>query len=56
MEEAEKILGTVHLATGDSSHMGGLVNTDFHQDYVVPQASFTLDGTVAMRDGVFELE
>ena len=53
--EAEKILGTVHLATGDSSHMGGLVNVDFHQDYVIPKASFTLDGRVAMQDGEFVL-
>ena len=49
--EAEKIKGTVHLATGDNSHMGGLVNADYHQDFVVPEASFTLDGQVAMQDG-----
>ena len=33
----------------------GLVNVDFHQDYVVPKASFTLDGKVAMQDGEFVL-
>lgn len=49
--EAEKIKGTVHLAVGDNSHMGGLVNADYHQDFVVPEASFTLDDRVAMQDG-----
>ncbi|MGA9350235.1 MAG: hypothetical protein WBW48_15740 [Anaerolineae bacterium] len=49
--EAEKIKGTVHLATGDNAHMGGLVNADYHQDFVIPRASFTLDGQLAMQDG-----
>ena len=49
--EAEKIKGTVHLAMGDNSHMGGLVNTDYHQDFVIPKASFTLDDRVIMQDG-----
>lgn len=51
--EAEKIKGTVHLAVGDNAHMGGLINTDFHQDFVIPKASFTLDGETVMRDGEF---
>jgi leucyl aminopeptidase (aminopeptidase T) len=51
--EAEKIKGTVHLAVGDNAHMGGQINTDFHQDFVIPRASFTLDGEVAVRDGGF---
>jgi leucyl aminopeptidase (aminopeptidase T) len=51
--EAEKIKGTVHLAVGDNAHMGGLINTDFHQDFVIPKASFTLDGEAVMRDGEF---
>jgi aminopeptidase len=53
--EAEKIKGTVHLAVGDNSHMGGLVNTDYHQDFVIPKPSFTLDDQLAMRDGEFIL-
>jgi leucyl aminopeptidase (aminopeptidase T) len=51
--EAEKIRGTVHLAVGDNAHMGGLINTDYHQDFVIPRAGFTLDGAVVMRDGEF---
>jgi len=36
--EAEKIKGTVHLAIGDSSHMGGKVASDLHQDFIIPKA------------------
>jgi aminopeptidase len=32
--ETEKILGTVHMAFGDNSSMGGIVSTPFHQDFV----------------------
>jgi leucyl aminopeptidase (aminopeptidase T) len=49
--EAEKIMGTVHLALGDNAHMGGRVSTDYHQDFVIPKASFTLDGEPVMLDG-----
>ncbi len=32
--EAEKILGTIHIAFGDNSSFGGKVSTPFHEDYV----------------------
>lgn len=32
--EAEKLLGTVHIALGDNSSFGGKVKTPFHQDFV----------------------
>ncbi len=32
--ESEKILGTIHIAFGDNSSMGGRVSTPFHQDFV----------------------
>ncbi len=32
--EAEKILGTVHIALGDNSGFGGTVSAPFHEDYV----------------------
>lgn len=57
--EAEKIKGTIHLAVGDNSHMGGLVNTDYHQDFIIPKANLTLDGRPLMQDGelvAFETE
>ena len=42
--EAEKIQGTVHLAIGDNSHMGGVVSADFHQDFILPHPELFLDG------------
>jgi len=32
--EAEKILGTIHIALGDNAGFGGRVSTPFHEDYV----------------------
>lgn len=49
--EAEKIKGTVHIAIGDGSHMGGLNVADFHQDHVIPQADLVLDGQLIMENG-----
>jgi len=49
--EAEKILGTVHLAIGDGSHLGGDVESDLHEDFVIPEPTLELDGVVVMKDG-----
>jgi leucyl aminopeptidase (aminopeptidase T) len=32
--EAEKILGTVHVALGDNTGFGGTISTPFHEDFV----------------------
>jgi aminopeptidase len=39
--EAEKILGTIHIALGDNSGFGGTVSTPFHEDYVFYQPTLT---------------
>lgn len=49
--EAEKIRGTVHIAIGDNSHMGGAVKTDVHEDFIIPLATLSLDNRVVMRNG-----
>ena len=49
--EAEKIRGTVHIAIGDGSHMGGTNVADFHQDHVIPEADLILDGKPVMQAG-----
>lgn len=49
--EAEKIRGTVHLAIGDSSHMGGRVTADLHQDFVIPEPHLLLDGRLVIEGG-----
>lgn len=49
--EAEKIRGTVHIAIGDSAHIGGTVSTDIHQDFVIPKPTLILDGKAVMEKG-----
>ena len=55
--EAEKILGTIHIALGDNSGFGGTVSTPFHEDYVFYRPTLTAiaaDGTeeILLRDGM----
>ena len=45
--EAEKILGTIHIALGDNTGFGGRVSAPFHQDYVFYQPALT----AIMTDG-----
>ena len=44
--EAEKILGTIHIAIGDNSTFGGTVSVPFHQDFIffAPTLKFTKGG------------
>jgi leucyl aminopeptidase (aminopeptidase T) len=49
--EAEKIKGTVHVAVGDSSHMGGQISCDLHEDFILPQPDLILDGKLVIEAG-----
>jgi leucyl aminopeptidase (aminopeptidase T) len=49
--EAEKIMGTIHLALGDNTGFGGVVAAPFHEDYVFYQPTVTL----IMADGSAEV-
>lgn len=51
--EAEKIKGTIHIGIGDSSHMGGKVVADYHQDFVVDAPDLFLDEEKAMAKGIW---
>ncbi len=42
--EAEKILGTIHIAFGDNSSFGGKVKAPFHQDFVVFKPTVRVSG------------
>lgn len=58
--EAEKILGTIHLALGDNTGFGGAVTAPFHEDYVFYNPTVTLempDGTeeIILDDGKLQL-
>ncbi len=39
--EAEKILGTIHIALGDNTGFGGKVSAPFHEDYVFYRPTLT---------------
>ena len=45
--EAEKIKGTVHIAIGDSAHMGGMNVSDMHEDFVLRAPRLYIDGSLA---------
>lgn len=53
--EAEKIRGTVHIAVGDNAHMGGKVNADLHQDFVIQKPTLILDGKTIMKNGKLKI-
>lgn len=42
--EAEKIKGTIHVAVGDSSHVGGVSESDLHTDFILCNPSLYIDG------------
>jgi leucyl aminopeptidase (aminopeptidase T) len=52
--EAEKILGTVHIAIGDNIHMGGVVESDQHEDFVQPDVDLILDGRSVILNGQWQ--
>jgi len=54
--EAEKILGTVHIAIGDNSHLGGRTEADLHEDFVLPKPTLEVDGRVIMEEGKLVLK
>ncbi len=49
--EAEKILGTIHIAIGDNSHFGGRVEADLHEDFIIPEPTVYVDGRLFMEKG-----
>jgi leucyl aminopeptidase (aminopeptidase T) len=53
--EDEKILGTVHVAFGASTGIGGTVSVPIHLDVVVLEASLEIDGRPVLDAGRFVL-
>ncbi|MGA1848297.1 MAG: aminopeptidase [Thermoplasmatota archaeon] len=49
--EDEKVLGTVHVALGDSSTFGGLVRAGIHLDGIVKEATLTFGDLVVIDHG-----
>jgi leucyl aminopeptidase (aminopeptidase T) len=49
--EAEKILGTVHVAFGASAGIGGTIQVPVHLDCVVTKPDLEIDGRLLVRGG-----
>jgi leucyl aminopeptidase (aminopeptidase T) len=49
--EDEKVLGTVHMALGDSASMGGSVHVPIHLDGVMLHPTLVVDGRTVLEDG-----
>jgi len=49
--EAEKMRGTIHIAIGDNSHMGGLNKADLHQDFVIRSPTVKMDNKIVLKNG-----
>ena len=53
--EDEKVLGTVHIAFGDNSSMGGNVSVESHLDGILLKPTLIIDGETIMKDGEFQI-
>ncbi len=51
--EVEKVLGTVHVAFGDSLSLGGKVSAPIHVDGVALEPTMEIDGATIIRNGAF---
>jgi leucyl aminopeptidase (aminopeptidase T) len=49
--EAEKVLGTIHVAFGTSAGFGGTVQAGIHIDCVLTKPTLALDGEPILREG-----
>jgi leucyl aminopeptidase (aminopeptidase T) len=49
--EDEKVMGTIHIALGDNSHMGGTVAVPSHLDGIVLAPTVVVDGVTIMESG-----
>ncbi len=54
--EAEKILGTIHVAIGDSKSIGGENEAEIHMDFVINKPNVTIDDKTLMAEGKLKLE
>lgn len=49
--ESEKVVGTVHIALGNSVHIGGTVDVPFHNDGVIARPTAYADDTLLIENG-----
>jgi leucyl aminopeptidase (aminopeptidase T) len=53
--ECEKTMGTVHMALGDNSTFGGVVECPVHLDGIMSKPTLTIDDEVIIEDGEYLL-
>jgi leucyl aminopeptidase (aminopeptidase T) len=51
--EAEKTLGTVHIALGNNATFGGTVSVPFHSDGIILSPTLNVDDQVILKNGEF---
>ncbi|MDH5364125.1 MAG: aminopeptidase [Dehalococcoidia bacterium] len=49
--EDEKVMGTVHVAIGDNSTIGGKVKAPLHLDGIMKNPTLVIDGKTVIKDG-----
>jgi len=47
----EKALGTVHIAIGNNTHLGGINEASIHMDFILYKPTIKADNTVVMEKG-----
>ena len=55
MIEDERCAGNVLVGMGRSTHIGGKVESNFHFDGLITNASLTVDGQQFLKDGAFQI-
>ena len=53
--EAEKILGTIHIAIGDSKNIGGEIEAEIHMDFVIDKPNIFINDEKLMEYGILNL-
>ena len=49
--EDEKVMGTCHIAFGNNRHFGGIVDVQFHVDFVIKNPTIYADNVMIMENG-----
>jgi len=52
--DAEKMMGTFHIAIGGHAHIGGVVHADLHEDFILWEPYLLLDGPMVIRAGKWD--
>jgi len=51
----EKIIGTIHIATGENRIMQGKGVSSFHWDLIMTRPTLIIDGRVIMKEGAYKI-